>query len=299
MIDFPFWSSKTRALYLIKNKVVNEVEGEYRFSSSSVRRITRKLNFTYRCPGAKLSPPQRNILGFMAARVVWWTILLDIVNTKHSLITFADECSVCYTELTRGYYKLIGVMPELVHSMRKVVFNTLLLVVPGFGIIYEINRDHTDHHIYIEFLTKAFRVVKSLICLPSDEIILIHDNAPYHCHKEVSPAISALGVEEVPIIPYSPQLNEPAECCFGLTKQNVADIKFNESVNNEVLMLEAIDIWKTQLMKYDAKMSAKYFSMWIKIMEECRNGIELTDKSFNDLKDYTSQLRSFNTIRLK
>ena len=298
LIDFPCWSSQTRADYLIEHKVVNPVKGKYSYSSSSVRKIIKNLKFTYRNPGAKLSPPQRNTLGYIAARAVWARILLDIVENDNSLITFADECSVCYQELHKGYYKFVGVNPEVVSDTRKFVFNTLLLVVPGFGIVYKITKEPTTHQIYITFLKQAFNVVRSLVCTNSTKIYLVHDNAPYHTQNDVSPNISKLGVKEVPIIPYSPQLNEPVECCFGFTKQGVEAFYHSKKCNKGMISSIGIKNWKNQLRKYDAKESAKYFNVWVEILKECINGVPLSDISHIRVDDYTFRLRNVNTIRL-
>ena len=128
---------------------------------------------------------------------------------------------------------------------------------------------------------------------------MVHDNAPYHTESTVSEKVKKLGIHEVPIIPYSPQLNEPAECCFGFTKQRVAALKFVNHVNQESIYQSGITKWKEQLQYYNAKQTAVYFNVWLEILKECSEGHELIDKKY-PIEDIDLQyLRQYKTIRIK
>lgn len=184
--------------------------------------------------------------------------------------------------MTSVAFVLTNFRKVTISSLKKFAFNTLLMVVPGFGIIYQLTDSSTNHLTYAQFIKKAFKVVRSLVCLPNTPIIMIHDNAAYHV---------------VDRVPYSLQLNEPAEACFGFAKHAVAAINRHSCINKGSIVQAAKANWRDQLRKYDARMSATYFNMWVEILHLCKEGRELTDQSIEVKNDFIDYLRDFQTLR--
>ena len=81
----------------------------------------------------------------------------------------------------------------------------LAVVVPEFGVIYQLITSTTNQQIYADFLTYAFRVIHALVCTPQQKLVLVHDNAKYYRANMVVETIKDLDINELPTIQYSQQ----------------------------------------------------------------------------------------------
>lgn len=160
-------------------------------------------------------------------------------------------------------YGYIGISPLVNQPLRYDTFNVILVVVPGFGVIYKLSREKTNQISYIEFMRNAFRIIRSYICTDDTCIGLVQDNARYHTTNYTNESLREMKVDVFPIVPYSPQLNEPAEACFGYCKNNIeiyVPDPNNKASSNEMGHI-IIEKWEKVISKFDGAMSAKYYFM--------------------------------------
>ena len=294
LLDFPFWTSCTMAQYINSE---NGPNNKNKISSRTVRYYIKSLQFTQK-RRAMLSNPARNSLGLTAARVVWARIALEIAESKRTTLCFVDECTVCYNDFGSGYYGFIGINPEVVTTMHKFSFNMIAMVVPGFGVIYQLTTETTTHQVYVNFLKEAFKVVRTLICDENQRLVLIHDNAKYHRHDSVVECLKNLAINELPIIPYSPQLNEVAECLFGFCKQKSKLEKISNPPFKRKLQKVAMRNWEDVIVQYDARRSAIYYGVWKVILKRCIKGKPLTSDHIHHVPNCLAELRDIKTNRI-
>ena len=298
LIDFPHWSSKQRAAYINGPNGSNYKKNKLK--PQNLRKLTKKLNFSFKKAG--FSPPHRNIIGYKALRVVCAKAILKIISDNKLLCLFADECSLCFTKIGKKVYGYIGVTPIVNLPLRNVTLNVLVMVAPGFGVIYRISKEKTNQYVFIDFIKKAIRIVRSFVCNSTQELGLIYDNASYHRTENVDNALQELKINAFPTVPYCPQLNECAEACFGYCKNNIEPIEIDaeQVITNKQLERIMIEKWDKVIEKFTSKKTANYYCTWKKILEQCANGLPLSSNHTYDAisNEIIIKLRSIRTKRL-
>lgn len=153
-------------------------------------------------------------------------------------------------------------------------------------------------------MSNAFKIIRSYICTDDTSIGLVQDNARYHTTDYVSEAFKCMKVDVFPTVPYSPQLNEPAEACFGYCKNNIETYVPDPNIkikSNEIGRIIS-NKWEKVISKFDGAMSGKYYLMWIEILKQIAEGrplhgnrisISTIDKS----EKVIAELRNILTIR--
>ena len=298
LMDFPFWTSTERALYMNSDRGSNAVKKN--MTADNVRKLTSKYGFSFK--SACFSPPMRNILGFTALRIVWAKTMLEIYEQKKTMFIFADECSINFKALSKKAYGYIGISPLVNQPLRYDTFNVLLVVVPGFGVIYKMSREKTNQHTYSDFIEIAVRIIRTYICDGDKQIALVQDNAKYHNTKKVYQTLDRIKVDTFPIVPYSPQLNEPAEACFGYCKNNIESYvpEARSAIKTKQVFTIMQEKWENVISKFNAEMTTKYFAVWIEILKHVAAGNPLhgnRTKVKLSVPKLTAQLRNVITKR--
>ena len=121
------------------------------------------------------------------------------------------------------------------------------------------------------------------------KIVLIHDNGSIHWTNNVLNVINDEKIELLPTVPYSPQLNYLAECYFAIAKASLANIDVPPIVDDNVV----------EMIKYKWDiLTAKMFSEWEAILDDCCKGLPLGHEGHHPTKiDRLNVLRGFQTFR--
>ena len=103
-------------------------------------------------------------------------------------------------------------------SLSKVKCSVIALVLPAFGVLYKFIDGAVDNIKYGEFLTESVRFIRRYLCNNETELVFIEDNCPIHNTINVENIINDLKIALLPIVQYSPSLNEVVEGYFGFIK---------------------------------------------------------------------------------
>lgn len=268
VLDFPTMSPESFAAYINSPFGPNSAK-EKHITGRTVQRYLRYLKFT--CKKCSFAPPNRNSIGLRIFRVAWCKMMKRIAQQKNVLLGFIDEAGVSNCNGKnhgRGY---LGVSPLVNCPLQKNRTNIVAVVFPGFGVVYRFVNRSMNGERYAEFIKDATNFARKYICCNKVEIVLIEDNCPIHGTKEVDDMVEHLKIALIPIVQYSPSLNEVVESYFGLVKaQSTIIITYDDLTNIE---LEIEKRWKHNSDKaFSVQKGEKLYLEWIGRLNSCING---------------------------
>lgn len=217
VIDFPTMSAASMAMY-INSKYGPNFRATKHVSERTVQRYLSSLRFKVK--KSSFAPPNRNSVGLRLYRVAWCHIIEDILNDPNTLIAFIDEAAVTNCEGRKYGRAYAAITPVLNNPLSKVKMTVIAMIIPSFGVLYKFIDNACTGLQYAQFLREAVHFIRRYICNSVADIIIIEDNCPMHCTKEVEKEVAALDIALLPIVQYSPSLNGPIENYYGLVKTN-------------------------------------------------------------------------------
>lgn len=268
ILDFPTMTPDSIATYINSPFGPNN-ELEKNISGRTVQRYLKYLHFT--CKKCSFAPPNRNCVGLRIFRVAWSRLVKRISLQKNVLLGFVDEAGVTNCNSKNSGRGLLGVSPLVNCPLQKHRSNIVAAVFPGFGVVYRFVQHSMDGETYAEFLKDVTRFARKYFCNNKTEIVLIEDNCPIHGTKAVEDAVEKLKIALIPIVQYSPSLNEVVESYFGLVKKKSTEILSFNDLNNAELEIE--ERWKYNSSKgFTIKKSEKFYFAWIARLNACIEG---------------------------
>ena len=292
ILDFPWWASATRCDYL---NSPNGPNFQKPIKPRTVRSILQSLSIT--CKKAKFSPPQRNSLGYISARVVWAKLILELRSIPKNIIVFVDEAAFSLTSTNQLAASYVGISPYIAVPLQKIRASVIAMVVPGFGAIYKIVSHSVNSIIYQEFLQYAVQIVRNAVGNPHSNIIVIQDNCGIHLTKPMLQLAEQEHFDLIPTIPYSPQLNYPVEGYFSFMKSRSTLLGFNQPLSPNDALDAITRLWSQNNASFGARVSERLYSQWINILNRCTNGEPLRAEYNDSCPDYMNELRNIETER--
>lgn len=215
VLDFPTLSAESIAKYL-NSRYGPNFQYEKNVSARTVQRYLKCLKFSIK--KASFAPPNRNNIGLRIYRVAWCKIIEDILKNENVLISFVDEAAVTTNEGRRYGRAFAGITPVLNTPLSKIQMTIIAIVIPCYGVLFKFIEGACNGKEYAQFLREVMYFIRKYICNKDTEIIIIEDNCPLHSTEDVDDLIDEMKIALLPIVPYSPCLNECVEGYFGLTK---------------------------------------------------------------------------------
>ncbi len=266
VLDFPTLSSENYTAYINSPLGPNEKD---QITPRTVSHYLHALRFTVN--RATFSPPNRNSIGLRIYRVAWCKIIEKIIKKDYVLLGFIDEAAITVSEGRKYGRSYIGITPLANVPLTKVKCSIIALVLPGFGVLFEFINDAVNNLEYCKFLVEAVRFMRRYVCNNRAEIVIIEDNCPIHSTPKVEETIEKLKIALLPIVQYSPSLNELVEAYFGFMKSNV--IQLTNETANEAALDDIKENWK-QISndKFNLAIAQSFYYDWISRMKICKRG---------------------------
>ena len=218
--------------------------------------------------------------------------MLEISIQPNTLFLFVDEAAVTYLPHAINGRALIGVVPIVEGNLSCRKLSILSCVIPGFGVISRWFSRNITGKDYAIFVREVSDLVRRAICNGSSKLCLIHDNCNIHRTEDVQKAISECKLNEIPTVPYSPQLNEVVEAYFGFQKKEMANYITTTVIYDDELETSIKERWARTEQKFTPKISERYYAKWLNILEDCKNGIPLSSRSMECTDQYLNNLRN-------
>lgn len=272
----PFWTVSEITDYLNLARARNEITSPRMFTESCV--TTELARFSFEMAAAVYCPPQRNDLGHLVARVIWAREMLMLKDDQNVLLAFIDE-SALYENMFRSRGRTLpGLCPNGVRNCRSNRSNMITCVIPGFGTL---SANYTGKGIksdkYSHFVGACIDVIRGYIDSRPDTLIcFIQDNVGMHDTKKVRKIYREKGAVMIPTVTYSPQTNDPVESFFHFEKGNIIFDSSGSLVRGGRPMKDIIGAWDRIAARYDIDMSARYYLHWLSILDNCSEGVPLT-----------------------
>ena len=268
ILDFPTLSAESIATYL-NSKYGPNYQYSKKVSKRTVQRYLKHLKFGVK--KASFAPPNRNSIGLRIYRVAWCKIIEKILQNENTLIAFVDEASVTTCEGRAYGRSYAAITPVLNIPLSKVHVTIVAIVIPCYGVLYKFIENACTGDEYALFLKEALLFIRKYICNKDTEIVIIEDNCPIHSTDKVEQTIQELKIALLPIVPYSPCLNECVEGYFGLSKsKNI----MTSIQNGEIASKCEIETnWMFINNNYiDDSKTVSLFKEWKSRMETCKEG---------------------------
>ena len=276
VLDYPDATDAERTEYL--NTYGPNINSN--ISVSTVNRALSKMNITIQTPS--FSPIQRNSLGYRIARVLWSKTITEIKDDANTLICFVDEAAVSTGKRgkARGY---ASVRPCVNKPFKVSQLSVLACVVPNIGPIYRWYKGSVTNLEYARFIRDIVYILRRYVCNSRTQICVIQDNASIHKTDHVIETAEKLNINLINTVPYSPQLNLPAENMFAQLKFN-ALYRFKGNPNEEhtqnpvqrnfkLPVRGVIEEWDNYMQSsYTYQTTANVFGAWIHVLNECLKG---------------------------
>lgn len=290
ILDFPTLSTSSYVTYL------NSKYGPNYKKNITLRTVERYLNILgFSVKRASFAPPNRNSVGLRIFRVAWCKMIEDILKQDNILIGFIDEAAITTCE-GKSYGKAFsGITPLSNCPLSKVKMSVIAIVFPGFGVLYKIISNSTTGDKYAEFINEAIEFTRKYICNKDVEIVIIEDNCPIHNTEIVEEIIDHLGIALIPIVQYSPALNEVIEGYFGLVKTHIF---IDSTKEGENLLKDSIEKqWEQSTMEFfDDKKSEKLYIEWRTRMQQCKNGEPLHSGHVSSNNQFNSEIQKLTNV---
>lgn len=306
VLDFPDATDAERADYLNKFGpcVGNNI------CIKTVNNALKKLKITNKTPS--FSPKPRNCFGYRVARIVWANIIRDIQSTSNTLICFLDEAGVVLNKRkrARGFISMIPTTNKP-HFSKNI--SNLACVIPGFGVIYRWYNRGVHGEDYAKFIRDASFIIRNKICNEQTQIIFVNDNATIHKTENVKEMAARCKINLLYTVPYSPQMNLPAENYFCQMK-HVVCYKFlavqGENVDRRQAPIQhGIQAYKDYVLQqwdmhtkqcYDYLSTAKIYGSWLNILNMCAEGKALTGQHIEPIANFNPKsVRLYISGRMK
>ncbi len=140
-------------------------------------------------------------------------------------------------------------------------------------------------------------LIRRFVATGSEQLFLVHDNCRFHRTEKLLEAFAELEVNEVPTVPYSPQLNEPVENYFGLQKREMANVRPQTVIMSPELEHEIKAAWAKANIKFTAEKSAKLYGQSIVHLRDCADGQPLHNNHTRCQGEFLAPLRNVMTWR--
>ena len=302
ILDYPDATVEERRFYL-NNYGPNRKKN---ISRDTVRNIMDKMNVTIQTPS--FSPVQRNSLGFCIARVLWANVIKNIKIDPNVLLCFVDEASVAVGKRNKAY-GFCSIRPCVNTSLRSKSLSVLSCVIPNIGPICRWFKGAVHNDQYAQFLKDIVFVMRAFICNEHTQLCIIQDNCAIHKTKKVYEMAKLLKINLINTVPYSPQLNLPAENMFAQLKNNSlykfkakeVEVFDTQPVTRHFKMsiVSLIDQWDEYMKtSYTYQSTANVFGAWLKVLEECSEGNPLTGLHYSAREHFVPEsVHSPITIR--
>ena len=226
----------------------------------------------------------------------------DILRNENVLLAFVDEAVVTDCDGRCYGRAFAGITPVMNCPLSKVKSTIVAIAIPCYGILYTFIDQSCTGTEYARFLNGATHFIRKYICNKDTEIVIIEDNCPIHSTEEVGNEIEKLKIALLPIVPYSPCLNEVIEGYFGLIKCN----NYLTTGYSSIISIESAVEFNWKIVTHqlcDDKESVQLLSDWFNRLEYCKTGVPIYPKhiSSDTFKDYSKLFKNLTVTvdRLK
>lgn len=302
VLDYPDATSKERADYINKYGPADQES----ISDDTINHILEKMKITIQTPA--FSPIQRNSMGYRIARVLWVKVINNIKNDANVLLCFVDEASVVngHRKKARGF---CSIRPCVNRPLNSATCSVLSCVIPNIGPICRWFNGAVHNNQYAKFLRDIVFVMRAFICNNHTQICIIQDNCSIHKTKLVYDTASALNINLINTVPYSPQLNILAENMFAQLKNNALykfksfdDEDFPQAPAFRSYMVPVGNVMSTwdnyMATSYNYRTTANVFGAWLHILAECEEGKPLSGMHYSASPEFAaSNVHSSITYR--
>lgn len=266
VLDFPTLSAVSYAAYLNSPFGTNE---DNPISPRTVSRYLKALNFSVN--KASFAPPNRNSIGLRIYRVAWSKFIEKIIKNDNILLGFIDEAAVTACEGRKYGRSYIGLTPLANCPLSKIKCSVIALVIPAFGVFFKFAEGAVDNLQYSEFLKESVHVIRQYLCNNKTEIVFIEDNCPVHNTQCVEDTIEALKIALLPIVQYSPSLNEVVEGYFGFIKSH--NICLTDEAPAKTVLNDIKNMWKDSSNNhFSIQIAQSLYYQWRIRMKLCKKG---------------------------
>lgn len=265
--------------------ILNESKRPAIWKKISARTINEYLNkHDFKYKKLSFSPKARNTLGAIIARRVWAHFVREMID-EETLFIFIDESSIDGSS-NRLYGRwFIGVTPTTEKALTS--FSLLLLnaVIQGCGCIQQWFTEGVCGDNFASFITQLGYLVSTHIASPKVTIITILDNCKMHSTDEVIESFDKAELLPLFTVPYSPQINYPAECYFGNCKASINNIDAISIIRTLGFQNAIWKTWeKANEMHGSSETTAAMFASWITILNQCLEAIPLGTSPYRNKK---------------